>query len=199
MTIPVRKRNASIHWLTKTIARTMLFPFFKLRTEGQGNLPTKSAFILLPKHQRWEDIPLLSLAAPRPLYYIAKYELFRHFISGWVLSSAGGIPLNRARPLESRRSLKMMVEFLREGDGVVIFPEGTYYKNRMGPGHAGLVRMILSRFTLPLIPVGIRYTAEKGRTHVLIDFGKPIYQESTANSGEFIDLIIKEISILSGL
>ena len=177
----------------------MLCPFFKIQAGGQGNLPQKGAFILLPKHQRWEDIPLLSLTAPRPLYYIAKSELFQNRISEWFIASLGGIPLNRARPLESRRSFKMTLEFLRKGEGVVIFPEGTYYENRLGPGHAGLIRMILSRFTLPIIPVGIAYTEGRGRTLVRINFGIPIYDYSSGNAVELLDQMMKEIARLSGL
>ena len=96
-------------------------PFFRLETDGIENLPQKSAFILLAKHQRWEDIPLLSLATPIPLYYVAKYDLFKNPISNWFLRSLGGIPLNRQRPLESRRSLQAIIGFLKKGEGVVVF------------------------------------------------------------------------------
>ena len=68
-------------------------------------MPEKGPFILLPKHQRWEDIPIIDLALQKPLYYIAKYELFNNVLFRWFITSAGGIPLNRERPMESRRSL----------------------------------------------------------------------------------------------
>jgi 1-acyl-sn-glycerol-3-phosphate acyltransferase len=70
-------------WITRAVGRILLSPFFCLETEGIENLPQKSAFVLLPKHQRWEDIPLVGLATPRPLYYIAKYELFKNPVSSY--------------------------------------------------------------------------------------------------------------------
>jgi 1-acyl-sn-glycerol-3-phosphate acyltransferase len=184
---------------TKTTSRILLSPFFRLETGGTENLPQKSAFILLPKHQRWIDIPLLSLVTPRPLYYVAKYDLFKNPLSNWFIRSLGGIPLNRQRPLESRQSLKVMIEFLKKGEGIVVFPEGTYYRNKIGPAHSGIVRFILSRFSIPFIPVGMNYSGKRIRTLVRINFGKAIYSDPSAFAGPFLDNMMKEIAGLSGL
>ena len=81
MTPLVRERNHSVFWITRIMAKLLLSPFFQIETGGIEHLPKKSAFILLPKHQRWEDIPLLGVVTPRPLYYIAKYELFMNPVS----------------------------------------------------------------------------------------------------------------------
>ena len=198
MTIFFGERNAALFKLTKFVAKPLLYPFFRIETIGLENLPERGSFILLPKHQRWEDIPLLGLVIPRPLYYIAKYELFLNPILRWFLSSLGGIPLNRARPLKSRRSFKMIVESLQAEEGIVIFPEGTYYRDSMGSGRGGLIKMILSRFTIPLIPTGIRYSGNRGRTLVQINIGHHVYGDSLIAVDEFLDHIMKEIGRLSG-
>jgi len=184
---------------TKTAGMILLSPFFRLETEGTENLPQKSAFILLPKHQRWVDIPLLSLATPRPLYYVAKHDLFKNPLGNWFIRSLGGIPLNRQRPLESRQSLKAMVEFLKKGEGLVVFPEGTYYRNKIGSAHAGIVRFVLSRFSIPFIPVGMNYLEKGVRTLVRINFGKAIYADPSVPASSFLDNVMKEIAGLSGL
>ncbi len=181
------------------MGRVVLSPFFRLKAGGVKNLPQKSAFILLPKHQRWEDIPLLGLATPRPIHYIAKSELFTNPLSNWFLRSLGGIPLNRQRPLESRHSLKSFISLLGEGEGAVVFPEGTYYSNKMGPGHVGMIRLILSRVTPPFIPVGVRYSRKGFRTLVQVNYGKPFYAESGTSPGEVLDHMMKQIEELSGL
>ena len=191
-------RSALILRLTRLTAKIFLSQVFRIKTRGQENLPNHSGFILLPKHRRWEDIPLLSLAAPRPLYYVAKYELFLNPVSRWFVSSLGGIPINRSRPLESRQSLKTMLELLEKGEGIVIFPEGTYYRRRMGFGHVGLIRMIQSRSTVPFIPVGINYVAKSARTLVEINFGRAVYEGSSNRVETFLDQMMKEIARLSG-
>ena len=185
--------------ITRLAGRIVLSPFFSLKVEGTENIPRESAFVLLPKHQRWEDIPLLGLGSPRALYYVAKFELFRNPISSLVLRSLGGIPLNRQRPMESRDSLISVIEHLKKGEGVVIFPEGTYYRNRMGPGHSGMIKLILSRLSLPFIPVGISYIPRGLRTLVRIRFGKSSYVDSEVSANTMVEFMMKEIAQLSEL
>ncbi len=192
-------RRNGVFRVTRMAGRILLAPFFRLHVEGSECLPRKSAFVLLPKHQRWEDIPLLSLATPRPLYYVAKYELFQSTFSYWYLTSLGGIPLNRKRPLESRRYLKAVIEFLRNGEGVVVFPEGTYFKDKMGPGHAGLIRLLLSRLSIPFVPVGVRYFRKGVRTRVVIRFGEPFHADKETHFRELLDHMMGEIARLSHL
>ena len=183
----------------KFLTRILLWPFFRLEAHGIQNLPADRAFILLVKHQRWEDIPLLGLATPRPLYYIAKTELFKNALSNWFISALGGIPLNRQRPLESRRFLQATIAFLQKGEGIVVFPEGTYYRDKMGPGQIGMVKFVLSRLELPLIPVGITYRAGGRRTGVRINFGKAYHAGPTLTAEAVVDRMMGEIAKLSGL
>jgi 1-acyl-sn-glycerol-3-phosphate acyltransferase len=192
-------RNECVFQIIKLLARILLAPFFRLEVAGEKNLPADRAFILLAKHQRWVDIPLLGIATPRPLYYIAKFELFKNALSNWFCSALGGIPLNRQRPLESRRSLNATIELLETGEGVVIFPEGTYYRGQMGPGQAGMVRFVLSRLKLPFIPVGINYTTGGWRIHVRICFGKAFQPEPDLPLDKFFGHLMAEIAHLSGL
>ncbi len=173
--------------------------FFRLETRGGENLPQRDGFILLAKHQRWEDIPLLALATPRPLTFVAKHELFTNPLSDWFISSLGGIPLNRARPIQSRQSLRVMMELLRHGEGVAVFPEGTYFRNRMGPGQPGLIRMIGSRLRIPFVPVGINYERKGWRTRVLVQFGEPLYKDPAVSPQAFVDEFMIHIGSLSGL
>ena len=177
----------------------VLFPFFRIRISGLNNIPQNGSFILMPKHQRWEEIPILGTSIERPLYYIAKHELFKNNISRWFISLLGGLPLNRKQPSKSRQSLEVMLRLLKKGEGVVIFPEGTYYRGRMGKGHQGLIRMIYSRLDTNFIPVGIKYSKKRWRTQVIIKIGEPIYGDSVNNFQEIGDYIMKEIARLSGL
>jgi 1-acyl-sn-glycerol-3-phosphate acyltransferase len=192
-------RKEGFFRIFKFLTRFLLWPFFRLEAHGIHNLPADSAFILLVKHQRWEDIPLLGLATPRPLYYIAKYELFRNALGNRFFSALGGIPLNRQRPLESRRFLQASIAFLRKGEGIVIFPEGTYYRDKMGPGQIGMVKFVLSRLALPVIPVGISYTAGSRRTGVRINFGKVHHAGPALAAEAVVGRMMGEIAKLSGM
>ena len=198
MPVDPMERKECVVRSVRLLGTVCLAPFFRVEARGLEHLPDAGAFVLLAKHQRWEDIPLLGLSVPKPLYYVAKAELFRSVFSRWLLSAMGGIPLNRERPLESRRSLRRIIEHLRGGEGVVVFPEGTYYPARMGPPRTGLVRMVLSKTSPPFVPVGIRY--RKGfRTGVEIRFGRPVQPESSREVWPFLERMMTEIARLSGL
>ena len=194
-----KRINSLVYSIVKGVARIVLAPFFETHVAGRENVPQTGSFVLLPKHQRWEDIPLLGLASPALLYYVAKNELFMNRLSNWFMTSLGGIPLDRRRPLASRNSIKAIVGLLKGEAGVVVFPEGTYYRNRMGLGHAGLIRLIHSEIEVPFIPVGIRYSREGMRRRVDIKFGKALYRESCTEPEVFLAVAMKAIRFLSGL
>ncbi len=195
----VHKINSLVYWIIKAAARVFLAFFFEIRVQGRENLPERGAFILLPKHQRWVDIPLLGLASSLPLYYVAKVELFANPLSNRFLSSLGGIPLDRRRPLASLGSIRIIVELLKGRGGLVVFPEGTYYRNRMGSGHVGLIRLIHAQIKVSFVPVGIRYSGEGMRKRVEIKFGKTVSWEPSMEPEDFLALAMKEIRTLSGL
>ncbi len=193
------KRNKGVCAATKILIRITFFPFYRLEIKGTEALPKQQAFLLLPKHQCWQDIPLIAVATPRPLYYMAKHELFLNPLANRLLKLQGGLPLNRRQPLRSRDAIRAMMRFLNEGEGVVVFPEGTYYPNRMGPGKGGILKLIISRLALPLVPVGIKYHKRAPRTDVRIAFGDPIYPENRGSGEETLNRVMKRIQDLSGL
>jgi 1-acyl-sn-glycerol-3-phosphate acyltransferase len=134
-----------------------------------------------------------------PLYYVAKEELFRSRLSNWFMTSLGGIPLDRRRPLASRNSIRSVVALLGSGAAVVVFPEGTYHKNCMGAGYIGLIRLIRSRIEVPFIPVGIHYSPKGMRRAVDMRFGRAIPWEFSKTAEEFLAAAMQEIRTLSML
>jgi 1-acyl-sn-glycerol-3-phosphate acyltransferase len=195
----VSGRSPILANIIKVTARFAFFPFFKIRVAGLENIPEDGPFVLLPKHQRWEDIPVIGLCIRRPLYYIAKHELFKNYISRWFFSSLGGLPLDRRYPSRSRGSLEAMMTLLQKGEGVVIFPEGTYYRGRMGLGNSGLIKMVFTRFSIPFIPVGINYSGRAWRQQVEISIGESVNIDPARGVRWIYKNIMKDIARLSGL
>lgn len=193
------RRDERLYRLVRLAARIVLAPGFRLEVSGAGNIPTDSAYVLLPKHQRWQDIPLLGMSVARPLYFVAKQELFAAAAGDWFFKRLGGIPINRQRPIESRRYLSRVVRVLERGQGLVVFPEGTYSPGAVGPPKTGVVRFVLNRLALPFIPVGVHYCPDGLRTRALVRFGEPMLAEPSESALSFVARIMGHIARLSDM
>jgi 1-acyl-sn-glycerol-3-phosphate acyltransferase len=91
------------------------------------------------------------------------------------------------------------MRYLNNGEVIVIFPEGTYFKNRMGAGHTGMIRWVRSRSRHLFVPVGIHYTRKFMRQQVQINFGEPIRDEPRIRVEDLLRRIMSEIARLSDL
>ena len=183
---------------------------YRLGIQGRENIPLSGPVIILPKHQRWTDIPLVGLAAlPRPCHYIAKRELFTMPGVRQLMTWLGGIPLDRQQPIKSRDSFRYVDYLLQRGEVVVLFPEGTYFPDTMGAGKYRLIEKMValqeqlkekySRPFIPFIPVGINYGREGLRPSVQVMVGEPLYCSCSSQAAEFTKTIMKAIALLSGI
>jgi 1-acyl-sn-glycerol-3-phosphate acyltransferase len=92
--------------------------------------------------------------ARRPLYYVAKRELFEYNpLLSWLLSALGAFPVERgAGDLEAIRTAK---ELLARGEIVLIFPEGHRIRpGGLGKPHRGIGRLALET-RAPVVPIAI--------------------------------------------
>jgi 1-acyl-sn-glycerol-3-phosphate acyltransferase len=204
------RRSQAVYGFSKLLFKTYFLLRYRLRIQGQENLPVSGPVILLPKHQHWTDIPLVGLAAlPRPCHYIAKRELFEIPVVRQLMTRLGGIPLDRQHPIKSRDSFRYVDYLLECGEVVVLFPEGTYFPDSMGAGKYRLIEKLValqeqlrekySRQFMPFVPVGINYGRAGGRPSVRVMIGQPLYCNCTSLAAEFTKTIMKSIALLSGI
>lgn len=198
-------RNPFIYRLTRKIAQLVFSTLYRIKVYETSPLPKEGPLIILPKHQYWTDIPIISLAFKPLLYFVAKRELFNYPIVREYLSLLGGIPLDRKRTLRSLDSFRFLITLLKSGEKIVIFPEGTYYRGGVGPGKSRLLQMILRvqeelKLKIPFLPVGIRYGERKGwRKEVEVSIGSPLFGEKESEAVSMTERAMEEISRLSRL
>jgi len=137
------KRNAFVYTTTRKMAQWVFSILYRIETEKRTALPSHGPMIILPKHQYWTDIPIISLAFKPLLYFVAKKELFRYPLVREYLSLLGGLPVDRKQSIRTLDSFKVLVSLLRAGEQIVIFPEGKYVRNGVGSGKSRLLQMIL--------------------------------------------------------
>ncbi len=134
----------------------------------------------------------------RPLYYVAKKELFRHPLTAWFLNSLGAFPIDRGNADQDAMSTAR--EILERGDSVLIFPEGT----RTRPGTLGAPKRGVGRLALetgaPVIPVAVIGTENirrgwRIRPHkVSIRAGAPLrFPKVAAPSGQLAGAVTERI------
>jgi len=199
------KRNAFVYATTKKMAQWVLSIFYRIETEKRTTLPNHGPMIILPKHQYWTDIPIISLAFKPLLYFVAKKELFQYPLIREYLSLLGGLPVDRKQSIRTLDSFKVLLSLLRAGEKIVIFPEGTYIRNGVGSGKSRLLRMILKfqselGYPIPFIPVGIRYGERSGwRRRVKVCIGSPLFAERESDAIPLTHRAIEEISHLCRL
>lgn len=136
-------------------------PFIKLTIVGLGNVPSKASFLFVANHLHNADPILLELALKRPVHFMAKQELFRNPILGWLIRRMGAFPVDRGRP--DRSSIRHAEALLANGVPVGMFPEGT--RSTTGalqsafPG-AGLIAV---RSNVDILPAAITGTEQLSR------------------------------------
>jgi 1-acyl-sn-glycerol-3-phosphate acyltransferase len=176
---------------------------YRLQVQGLEHLPSQGPVILCPKHQRWEDIPVVGLALPRPLYYIAKVELFRQPFVREFLRALGGVPIDRQSPRATLSSFRALLPLLKQRAALVVFPEGTYVHGRVGPGKHRLLQLLLKLQgsnglkTLPFIPVGISYRPRTPGYEVSVMLGPPLTVPNASQAPSLTQALMEQIVRLS--
>jgi 1-acyl-sn-glycerol-3-phosphate acyltransferase len=118
---------------------------------GAENIPKTGPAIVASNHASMTDPPLVPSCIDRPIYVMAKEELFAIPVVGKVLRKVRSFPVKRGTP--DRAALRRAITLLQEGHLVLIFPEGG-----RGPGGGELLpaqrglSMIATKANAPIIP-----------------------------------------------
>ena len=153
----------------------LLFPF---RLEGLENLPRDRAVVLCANHAHLIDPVTICFALPRdyPIRIMAKKELFERPFLRWLITKLGAFPVDRGH--SDLNAVKTAIRAVRDGQSLLVFPEGTRVAKEGDAQPKGGVVMIAMRTGAPLVPVYVG-TKKKlfHRTRVVI--GEP-YEPKTA-------------------
>jgi 1-acyl-sn-glycerol-3-phosphate acyltransferase len=192
--------SPNFYRLGRWFCRQTVGRYFFLEVRGLEHLPARGPAIICPKHQRWEDIPLIGIALPPPLHYIAKVELFQYPVVREILGAWGGVPVDRRRPRATLSSFKRLPRAY-----VVLFPEGTYVRGAVGPGKHRLIQLLLKLQNrdglglLPFVPVGVAYHPLKWGYRVELSLGPALRVAQPRQAPALTAALMEQIARLSGL
>jgi 1-acyl-sn-glycerol-3-phosphate acyltransferase len=160
------------------ISRPLLYGPFRLRARGQENVPASGGCVVACNHlSNFDPWPLgMPLWPKRWLRFMAKSELY-----WWplrlVLNAAGAFKVRRG--VGDVEAIETAVRLARDGQVVVMFPEGTRRKKGLIKKHTPRARSGAARIALeagvPLVPAAVAGTDKLLSLGPLrIAFGAPI-------------------------
>ncbi|MEA2306790.1 MAG: glycerol-3-phosphate dehydrogenase [Solirubrobacteraceae bacterium] len=180
--------NPIVYWLMRAWLQPFAHLYWRLSRIGREHVPASGPVIFVSNHRSFIDPFILGLCNRRPVYYVAKEELFHNRALGWFLSSLGAFPVRRgagdADMIETAKAI------LKRGDPVLIFPEGT----RTRPGALGKPKRGVGRLALEtgatVVPVamigteairkGIRVRPHKIRVRIGAPLNFPQVDQATS-------------------
>ena len=180
----------------------IVWPFFSLvhpcRLVGRERLPENGGLFCANHSALSDPICLMMAMGPkRQMRAMAKAELMRVPVIGWLLKKVGIFGIERGK--SDVTAIKTAMRYLKSGENVLMFPEGTRIKNGVdkygndGEAKAGAA-MLAVRTGVQLVPV---YIPPKKRwfrfTTVVI--GEPYYPrvESKKGSSEEYQAIAEDL------
>jgi glycerol-3-phosphate dehydrogenase (NAD(P)+) len=145
--------NKPLFWATRAVVGVAIQFYFSLERTGRKNIPKKGPVILAANHRSFLDPFIVGCCMRRPVYFVAKKELFEKRWQGWLLNRLGAFPIRRGESDEESMATARGV--LERGGALVIFPEGT----RMRRGPLGRPKRGVGRLALetaaPVVPIAI--------------------------------------------
>jgi glycerol-3-phosphate dehydrogenase (NAD(P)+) len=153
--------NPVIYWALRAILVPAFLVYFRMQRIGREHLPKRGPLLLAANHRSFLDPFVIGMLVRRPVYYMAKRELFERRFQAWILNALGAFPVDRGAgdtaAMDTARAI------LERGDCVVVFPEGT----RVRPGPLGEPRRGVGRLALetgaPVAPIAVIGTEDVRR------------------------------------
>src|SRR3954451_4581106 len=160
-----RARDRGVHpivyWVVRAVLQPFLQVYFRMTRVGREHVPKDGPVILAANHRSFLDPFIIGVCVRRPIYFVAKRELFERRWQGWILNALGTFPIRRGE--SDAESMETALEILKRGDVVMIFPEGTRIRTgSLGKPKRGVGRIALESGA-PVVPVAVHGTERARR------------------------------------
>lgn len=192
----VKEKSSFLFLLGRQMFRIMFKLFYRYCIEGSQNIPNTGGAVIAPNHISFFDPPLTGAAMKRPLYFMAKKELFDIPVFGWTIKQTNAFPVKRG--VQDTSAVRHAFSLLEKGRLLLMFPEGTRSRDgKLGKARAG-AGMVACNAQVPLIPVKIENTNMMLKfKRIKIKYGKPIYPPKNFSKNDYIGLSQKVLDEIS--
>lgn len=156
---------------------------YKITYIGRENVPQNGGFIAASNHVSNWDPPVVGISLHGKYSIMAKEELFRNKLLGWIIKKLGAFPVERGKA--ANEPIERAISDIKSGRIFMIFPEGTRSKDgKIGRAKSG-VTLIASQANTPVLPICVKYGKKERfkRKRVWVAFGEVIPPEKIKIEG----------------
>ena len=176
------------------VSKLFVLPIYKFvfrgHLIGKENIPQKDSFIMVANHGSLLDPPLLGHALGHNISFMAKSELFKIPLLGFVIEACGAYPVKRG--IADKNTIKTACKKLSDNNSIGIFIDGTRQKNgRVNKPKQGAALLAFKNQKL-LLPVAIVNSHRLIKfkfcipflSKIVIKVGKPVQPPQTSSRND---------------
>ncbi|MCG3137159.1 MAG: hypothetical protein HJJLKODD_01002 [Phycisphaerae bacterium] len=191
--------NRLFYQLGKWASQLFFLLITRRKTLGHEQVPKSGGVLLIANHQSYLDPMVVGCALRRPCHFMARDTLFTKPIFGWMIRHLNAFPVKRDSA--DVGALKETLRRLKDGQMVLVFPEGTRSADGRIADFKGGPIAIAQRAQVPIVPVVIEGTHDvwgKGLKwphpgRIWITFQSPLSSEQLQNRE--IEPVARELTI----
>ena len=172
-----------MHWIYyggRFLTRGLLFLFTRWRVRGKENIPSQGPLLVVVNHLNFADPPIIGVSVNRKAMFLAKEELFRPGLSGYIIRHYGAFPVRRGGM--NKEAMRKSEQLLKQDMALIMFPEGRRSQNAQLESAFSGAALIAARNGVPILPMGIAGTEKiKGitwwlrRPQITVNIGPTFY------------------------
>lgn len=180
---PLKDRSslAIVNWAFRMVLR---LSGVSVTYIGEDRIPKDTPVLYVGNHRSFFDIVMTYVRVPRTTGYISKVEFLKiPLLSNWM-KNLHCLFLDRKDLKQGAKIILAAIGKIKDGISICIFPEGTRNKiaDTFLPFHAGSFK-IAEKSGCPIIPIALNNAGDVfedhfpkiKKTHVVIEYGEPIY------------------------
>ena len=175
--------NKIFYKLTQIFFRIIFIIYNRMSVKWEAPLPKSDRYIVAANHCSNLDPLFVGINFPKQLKYLAKEELFHNFFFSKIIRILGAVPILQEDRNAAAAALKSFLNLLKEGNSVILFPEGSRSPDGKLKPLEGGAALISIKSGVPIIPAFVTGTFEAMPSgakwvkpkKVSLFFGKAIY------------------------